>query len=105
MGLNRFTGSPWHMERWHREEGEKRRHRSNCVYFYKESHYCRHYRIPCYGSGQCPKYKEREERVNSKAPEVRDGAKPQVNQNVKHEQEKKEDLNVLILETIYDNFF
>ena len=70
MGLNQFTGSPWHVGQWHRNEGEKRRHRSNCVYFCKEGHYCRHDKIPCYGSANCTAYRERANEVTKKRGKV-----------------------------------
>lgn len=73
MSLNRFTGSPWHVERWHRDEDEKRRHRSNCIYFRKEGHYCRYNKIPCYGSGQCLDYKEQEDK------EIRNSSNKSIN--------------------------
>ncbi len=65
MSLNQFTGSPWHVERWHRDDDEKRRHRSNCKYFRKEGHYCRYNKIPCYGSAHCSDYKEKEDKETS----------------------------------------
>ena len=65
MGLNQFTGSPWHIERWHSDD-EKRRHRSNCIYFRKDDHYCKCNRIPCYGSAHCTDYKEHNDDIQSK---------------------------------------
>ena len=38
--LNRFTGSPWHVDKWTRDDGEPRRHRSKCRYHSANTNHC-----------------------------------------------------------------
>ena len=33
MGLKHMAGTPWHKERFARQEGDERRHKSHCVYY------------------------------------------------------------------------
>ena len=57
--LGDMTGTPWHVERLTRAEGDPRRHRSRCVYFRKEDAYCCKYEFRCFGSAHCSSYKEK----------------------------------------------
>ncbi|MCH4007592.1 MAG: GreA/GreB family elongation factor [Eubacterium sp.] len=56
--LSRMQGSPWHVERMERGDGDERRHRSRCIYFNKHGKHCVYYNGPCYGSAHCNYYKE-----------------------------------------------
>ena len=59
MGISQsMTGSPWHVERMHRKEGDAKRHKNKCVYFDKERGFCSSKRIKCFGSAHCDKYSE-----------------------------------------------
>ena len=60
MGVERMTGTPWHIEHLSREEGDPRRHRSRCFYHRKKDNYCSCYRRKCCGSAHCMKYREDE---------------------------------------------
>lgn len=57
-GLNRMTGTPWHIEKYTREEGDSRRHRSRCIYYRKGDAYCCKVVDKCIGSAHCRYYKE-----------------------------------------------
>ena len=56
MGVRRMTGTPWHVERYARDEGDERRHR--CVYYRKSDAHCSQYSGKCRGSAHCPYYRE-----------------------------------------------
>lgn len=56
MGVNRMTGTPWHAERVHRSEGDKRRYKGRCKYFYHENNYCSKRCGRCIGSAHCDEY-------------------------------------------------
>ncbi len=58
MGLNRLTGTPWHLERYARKDGDLRRHRSKCAYYHKSESYCAFYFEKCHGSAHCATYTE-----------------------------------------------
>ena len=58
MGVNRMVGTPWHVERFTREEGDDRRHRSRCANYRKSDAHCSQYSGKCRGSAHCPYYKE-----------------------------------------------
>lgn len=57
--LNRFTGSPWHVDKWTRDDGEPRRHRSKCRYHSANTNHCSQINSNCFGSAHCQYYKER----------------------------------------------
>ena len=59
-GINRLTSTPWHIERYTREEGDSRRHRSRCIYFTREKNYCSREIGRCRGSAHCLYYSETE---------------------------------------------
>ena len=63
MGINRLTGTPWHIEKYTRDEFDDRRHRSRCAYFQKSDAYCSRYSEKCRGSAHCPYYKEKDDGV------------------------------------------
>ncbi len=56
--INRLTGSPWHVDKWTRKEGDERRHKSRCVYLEKSDNHCRKNYGKCCGSAHCYDYKE-----------------------------------------------
>jgi transcription elongation GreA/GreB family factor len=56
--LSRMQGSPWHVERMERGDGDERRHRSRCVHYHKPEKHCDYHNGPCYGSAHCKYYKE-----------------------------------------------
>jgi len=59
-GLNRLTGTVWHVERFERQEGDDRRHRSRCVnYKGKPDGYCSYYCGKCRGAAHCNHYEEK----------------------------------------------
>ena len=59
-GLSRLTGTPWHVERMVREEGDSRRHRSRCKFYRKHDSYCSQLVGRCMGSAHCDYYEETE---------------------------------------------
>ncbi len=56
--LNKMTGTPWHIEKMHRQDGDERRHRSRCIYYENKSQFCKRRMLKCIGSAHCPNYKE-----------------------------------------------
>ena len=56
--LSRMTGTPWHVNRFTREEGDKRRHKSRCKFYNKASGFCRKRHHECRGSAHCKYYDE-----------------------------------------------
>ena len=60
MGINRMTGTPWHIEKYTRDEFDDRRHRSRCAHYQKKDAFCFRYSEKCRGSAHCPYYKERD---------------------------------------------
>ena len=59
MGISQnMTGSPWHVERMHRSEGEDRRHRHKCIYYDAKTGQCSKLLIKCFGSAHCISYRE-----------------------------------------------
>ena len=62
MGVNRLKGTPWHEEKFHRGEGDKRRYKGRCRFFeYEYEHqkdYCRKYFGKCIGCPHCSYYEE-----------------------------------------------
>ena len=58
MGVSKMTGTPWHVERFIREDGDDRRHRSRCIYYQKSDAHCNQYSGKCRGSAHCAYYRE-----------------------------------------------
>ena len=54
----RINGTPWHVGKWTRKEGDDRRHRSRCYYYVTEKRYCTQVCGECYGAAHCKWYKE-----------------------------------------------
>ena len=73
--LNRLTGTPWHVDRYTREEGDSRRHRSRCIYYRKEDSYCRQELGRCRGAAHCDFYREAA-KVDPKTQQIPDNQGP-----------------------------
>ena len=58
MGIRHMSGSPWHLERYTREDGDDRRHKHRCVHYRVSENHCRYFNERCRGSAHCPRYKE-----------------------------------------------
>lgn len=56
--LNKMSGTPWHIEKMHRKDGDDRRHRSRCIYYEALGQSCKKRMLKCMGSAHCPHYKE-----------------------------------------------
>ena len=52
-----MTGSPWHAERVHRQEGDDRRYKGRCEYYEYNSDHCSYRVSKCIGSAHCNDYK------------------------------------------------
>ena len=64
MGIStELTGTPWHVERFARAEGDEKRHSHRCKYFRSENKYCKYYCEKCRGATHCDYYQERNQRV------------------------------------------
>lgn len=59
-GINQMAGTPWHVEKMTRSEGDDRRHRSRCEFYSKKTKCCSKTCGSCYGASHCPHYKENE---------------------------------------------
>lgn len=55
--VSELTGIPWHVEKWTRNEGDERRHKSRCIHYRKKDSYCKYLYIECIGSRYCQYYK------------------------------------------------
>ena len=55
--VSELTGTPWHVEKLTRNEGDERRHKSRCIYYSKKDSYCKYQYIECIGSRYCQYYK------------------------------------------------
>ena len=92
MGLSDLYGEPWHIEHYHREEGDEKRHRSKCCYYNKETKYCSYYLSKCYGASHCNYYKVKEslDELNKKIKKENTKTKTKVMVKAKQEQKQKE---------------
>ena len=62
MGISsNLTGTPWHVDRFVREEGDPKRHRSRCAFFCKSNPYSSQCGMHghCIGSAHCQFYREK----------------------------------------------
>ncbi len=64
--LNKMAGTPWHIEKMHRKEGDRRRHRSRCIYYDKEEPTCKRRMLKCMGAAHCDFYKEKAVQLSEK---------------------------------------
>ena len=55
-GFKGIQGTPWHIERYHLDEYDERRHRSYCKYFDKQTRRCGMLFSECYGASHCKYY-------------------------------------------------
>ena len=53
-----MTGIPWHIEKWHLDEGDTRRHCHRCVFYHKGDKHCSKIGRKCFGSAHCEYYSE-----------------------------------------------
>ncbi len=56
MGVSNLEGTPWHVERMHREEGDERRHKKRCKHYSQKDNFCTHNILRCKGSAHCDSY-------------------------------------------------
>ena len=56
--LNKMSGTPWHIEKMHKKDGDGRRHRSRCIYYEHTDQSCNRRMFKCKGSAHCEFYKE-----------------------------------------------
>lgn len=56
--ISKMTGTPWHVNRFTREDDDERRHKSRCKYYSKATSICSYRHEKCYGSAHCNKYTE-----------------------------------------------
>ena len=60
MGKSKYmTGTPWHVEKFTRQEDDPRRHRSRCIHYDSDSKHCSYRCGQCVGSAHCSHYKEK----------------------------------------------
>lgn len=57
--LGKLEGSPWHVERFQRKEGDDRRHSHRCLNYNKSDGHCSYYCAKCYGAAHCNQYSEK----------------------------------------------
>ncbi len=61
MGIStELTGTPWHVERFARAEGDEKRHSHRCKYFRFDGKHCKYYSEKCRGAAHCDYYLERD---------------------------------------------
>ena len=56
MGVRNFQGTPWHEERFHRNEGDERRYKGRCKYYIDSNNHCKYRNEKCIGSAHCGDY-------------------------------------------------
>ena len=54
--LGEMQGTPWHVEKFTRKEGDARRHRSHCIHYDKGSKHCDVTGVGCRGASHCQRY-------------------------------------------------
>lgn len=54
-----MSGTSWHVEALSMKESDKRRHRSNCIYYDKTDSYCHNHFQRCMGSAHCKQFKDK----------------------------------------------
>lgn len=57
--MSKIQGTPWHVGRYTRKEGDERRHKSNCAYYRKDDKHCTKYYGECLGSAHCDYYESK----------------------------------------------
>ena len=71
MGKSKIlTGTPWHIEKFVRKEGDPKRDKRKCTYYFQECNYCLMNHVHCMGSAHCTCYKviekPKEEKIEQK---------------------------------------
>lgn len=56
--LGQMQGSPWHINKFTRKPGDKRRHRSRCINYNSSEEYCSKQVGRCVGAAHCRYYDE-----------------------------------------------
>jgi len=69
-----ISGTPWHVEKFTRAEGDSRRHRSRCIFYDKANKVCAKTVGKCYGTAHCKYYKEPKEPKVQNVPEEPDSS-------------------------------
>ena len=54
--LGELSGSPWHVEKMVRHEGDERRHKTHCKYYRKKDSFCIYQNITCSSTIHCKYY-------------------------------------------------
>ena len=65
-----IQGTPWHIERYHIDENDERRHRSYCKYYNKQTRRCSMLISECYGASHCKYYSISEKKKRKKEDRV-----------------------------------
>lgn len=69
MALGQLTGTPWHVGKFTRAEGDDKRHRSRCQFF--ENGLCLKLERRCHGSARCDSYQVRSADFKQELPSFR----------------------------------
>ncbi len=56
MGVRHLSGTPWHKERVHRQEGDERRYKGRCRFYEYKDNWCKMRIGQCVGSAHCERY-------------------------------------------------
>lgn len=51
-----MSGTPWHIERMTRQEGDERRYKGRCRFYSYEDNFCKVQMFKCTGSAHCDYY-------------------------------------------------
>ena len=58
--ISKMTGAPWHVNKFTRQDGDDKRHRSRCKNYKKSYSLCLLYQGRCRGAAYCKHYQETE---------------------------------------------
>ncbi len=56
MGINQLQGTPWHLEKVHRNEDDDRRYKGRCRHYFDSNDHCSLRSGRCMGSAHCDEY-------------------------------------------------
>ena len=56
MGVRNLSGTPWHVEKMTRKDGEDRRDKRRCEFYAYNENFCRRRNGKCIGSAHCSDY-------------------------------------------------
>ena len=88
--LNKMAGTPWHIEKMHREEGDERRHCSRCIYYNCAEPTCKRRMLKCKGSTHCDFYTEKSVQLPKKnSPVTTKKIATNTNRTVKNARKRK----------------